>query len=164
MPLWVDLSWANREEHFSSYDPRFQRAIAMLAAPMHGTTLDELVGEDIRQHRITRITIGTVIGVLTLLLAVAILATVLATRTSRNLARKIALINAVMPVFGDEEDDEDLVVVPESALLRADYEAEYGALPPEPTLSTGYCLTSTWICFGKLATKNGSTGTVHPTQ
>jgi len=50
-PLWVDLRWAHDEEHVSPRNPRFRDAAAELAAPVHGIDKDELVGEDVRQHR-----------------------------------------------------------------------------------------------------------------
>jgi tetratricopeptide (TPR) repeat protein len=53
-PLWIDLAWARREDQVSARDPRFQHAIAMLAARLHGKSLDAIAGEDVRQHLRTR--------------------------------------------------------------------------------------------------------------
>jgi WD40 repeat protein len=50
-PLWVDLRWARQARHVSQRDPRFREAVADLAAPVHDLPKDELIGEDIRQHR-----------------------------------------------------------------------------------------------------------------
>jgi WD40 repeat protein len=50
-PLWVDLRWATKEEHVSARDPRFRDCVADLAAPIRRLPKDELIGEDIRQHR-----------------------------------------------------------------------------------------------------------------
>ena len=50
-PLWVDLCWARAEAHLSLRDPRFRDCVADLAAPLHGCPKDELIGEDIRNHR-----------------------------------------------------------------------------------------------------------------
>src|SRR5215211_4839094 len=50
-PLWVDLRWARGEEHLSTRTPAFRDAAASLAGPIRGIDKDELVGEDIRQHR-----------------------------------------------------------------------------------------------------------------
>jgi hypothetical protein len=52
-PLWVDLRWAHTEEHVSTRNPRFRDDVASLAAPIRGVEKDELVGEDVRQHRRT---------------------------------------------------------------------------------------------------------------
>lgn len=54
-PLWIDLSWARTGEQVSQRDPRFQHAVAMLASRLHGKSLDEIAGEDVRQHRRTRL-------------------------------------------------------------------------------------------------------------
>ena len=53
-PLWVDLSWAHTDEQLSVLDPRFQQAVARLAARLHGKSLDTIAGEEVRQHRRTR--------------------------------------------------------------------------------------------------------------
>jgi WD40 repeat protein len=50
-PLWVDLRWARAERDVSMRNPRFRDAVGELAAPLHGLPKDELIGEDIRQHR-----------------------------------------------------------------------------------------------------------------
>jgi WD40 repeat protein len=52
-PLWVDLRWAREARHVSLRDPRFREAVADLAAPVRELPKDELIGEDIRQHRRT---------------------------------------------------------------------------------------------------------------
>jgi hypothetical protein len=53
-PLWIDLRWA-RKENLSVRHSRFRREIAALAAPVHGTSPDELENEDLRQHRKVRL-------------------------------------------------------------------------------------------------------------
>jgi len=98
-PLWVDLRWAKSDRTLSSRDPRFQRATAMLAAPMHGKTLEELVGEDVRQHRRTQWLMGTTMTTLTLLLALFIGATVIASRLNTQLQSKLTLVEQVLPFF-----------------------------------------------------------------
>ena len=52
-PLWVDLRWARDERDVSMRNPRFRDCVGELAAPMHGLPKDELIGEDISQHRRT---------------------------------------------------------------------------------------------------------------
>ena len=52
-PLWVDLRWAREEDQLSTRNPRFRDAAACLVAPIRGVDRDEVVGEDIRQHRRT---------------------------------------------------------------------------------------------------------------
>jgi WD40 repeat protein len=50
-PLWVDFRWAHEAAQVSLRDPRFRERVADLAAPLRGLPKDELIGEDVRQHR-----------------------------------------------------------------------------------------------------------------
>jgi len=50
-PLWADLRWAHAADQLSERDARYRDAVATLAAALHGVPKDELVGEDIHQHR-----------------------------------------------------------------------------------------------------------------
>ncbi|MET0502780.1 MAG: TIR domain-containing protein [Candidatus Binatia bacterium] len=52
-PLHLDLRWARTESQLSSKHPQFQGAIADLTATVLGKPKDEIIGEDIRQHRRT---------------------------------------------------------------------------------------------------------------
>jgi WD40 repeat protein len=52
-PRWVDLRWARTAEDLSLRHPGFRQSVADLAAPLHGRAKDELVGDDVRQHRRT---------------------------------------------------------------------------------------------------------------
>ena len=77
-PLWVDLCWARAEAHLSLRDPRFRDCVADLAAPLHGCPKDELIGEDIRNHRrAIRLARGAALA-LALLAAAAVVAAVVA--------------------------------------------------------------------------------------
>ena len=53
-PRYVDLRFARDLEPLSLRDPRFRNAVADLAAAIHEHPKDELIGEDVRQHRRTR--------------------------------------------------------------------------------------------------------------
>ena len=67
-------------------NPRFRDSVGELAAPMHGVPKDELIGEDISQHRRTlRLARGPV-PLLVLLLAVAVVGGIVAL-VQRNNAR-----------------------------------------------------------------------------
>jgi WD40 repeat protein len=69
-PLWVDLRWAREARHVSLRDPRFREAVASLAAPVRGLPKDELIGEDIREHRRTlRLARGAVAALVALAVA-----------------------------------------------------------------------------------------------
>jgi len=50
-PLFIDLTWVESHEHLSLRDSDFRPAIAQLAATLHNRPLDEISGEDVKQHR-----------------------------------------------------------------------------------------------------------------
>jgi TIR domain/WD domain, G-beta repeat len=79
-PLWVDFRWAKGQEHLSSKNPQFQNALAALAAPLRNIPKEDLIGEDVRQHRRALLLARGATVVLVLLLIVAIGAAVLALR------------------------------------------------------------------------------------
>ena len=87
-PLWVDLRWAREQEHVSIRNPRFLDDVASLAAPLRGLEKDDLVGEDVRQHRRTiRLARGAV-AMLTALTVVAIAGSILAEVRRREAKRQ----------------------------------------------------------------------------
>jgi WD40 repeat protein len=53
-PLYVDLTWADDQDHLSLQNTRFRQAILDIAAPLHGKDKDQLDGEDVHQFRRTR--------------------------------------------------------------------------------------------------------------
>jgi WD40 repeat protein len=70
-PLYVDLRWARTTEQLSHRHPDFRRAVAGLAAPLHGCGKEEIFSEDIRQHRRTMRLARGAIAVLATLAALA---------------------------------------------------------------------------------------------
>jgi WD40 repeat protein len=54
VPKYVDLRWARTATDLSLRNPDFLAAVASVASTVQGRPLDELVGEDVRQHRRTR--------------------------------------------------------------------------------------------------------------
>src|SRR6266536_1492126 len=52
-PRYVDLRWARTDSQLDRRDARFRDALADLAAPLHGRSKDEMLGEDVRQHKRT---------------------------------------------------------------------------------------------------------------
>ncbi|GAA3148880.1 TIR domain-containing protein [Nonomuraea roseoviolacea] len=81
-PRWVDLTWARSRDGLHMRDPRFGDAVAELAAPLHGRPKEDLTGEDVRQHRLTRRLIVAVAVALAVLAASASAAAVVATRNA----------------------------------------------------------------------------------
>jgi WD40 repeat protein len=71
-PLYVDLRWARTIDHLSLRNPTFLSASAQLAATLRGLPLDQLVGEDIRQHRRTRRIVGMAVTLLAILTVSAV--------------------------------------------------------------------------------------------
>lgn len=86
-PRWTDLRWARSSEDVSLRNPRFRGVVAELAAPLHGRAKDELVGEDVRQHRramrLARSAAATLVALLLVAVALAI-----AALDQRNSARE----------------------------------------------------------------------------
>jgi WD40 repeat protein len=52
-PNYLDLRFAKTSTHLSLSQPKFLEAIAGLSATLQGRSLDELIGEDLGQHRKT---------------------------------------------------------------------------------------------------------------
>jgi len=86
-PLWVDLRWIRSETDISIKHPDFVAAVADLAATIRGVAKDDLVGEDVRQHRRTRRTAMAAIVALALLTVAAAGAGIIALG-QRNEARR----------------------------------------------------------------------------
>ena len=77
-PLWVDFRWANDQRQLSTKNPEFQNALAALAAPLRGIAKEDLIGEDVRQHRRALLLARGAAALLTVLLIAAVAAAVLA--------------------------------------------------------------------------------------
>ncbi|WP_170323886.1 WD40 repeat domain-containing protein [Cryptosporangium phraense] len=68
-PRWVDLRWAKHEEHGADH-PGFRDTVAEIAAPLHGMSKVQLVGEDLQQQRRSRRIVRTTIAALVALVLV----------------------------------------------------------------------------------------------
>ena len=77
-PRWIDAKWAREQRNLSLANPRFLELVADVAAPLHGRSKDELIGEDVFQHRRTRRTVRAALATLTMLTVVSILASIVA--------------------------------------------------------------------------------------
>ena len=70
VPKYVDLRWATLATDLSLRNPDFLTAVASVASTLRGQPLDELVGEDVRQHRRTRrVAAAAIVGLATLAIA-----------------------------------------------------------------------------------------------
>lgn len=79
-PLWVDLRWAHDAARLDLRNGRFAEAVADLAAPLRGVPKDDLVGEDLKQHRRLRRAGTTALAVIVTLGLLASVAAVQARR------------------------------------------------------------------------------------
>jgi WD40 repeat protein len=52
-PNYLDLRFAKTGDHLSLRQPKFLETVASLSAALQGRSLDEIIGEDIHQHRKT---------------------------------------------------------------------------------------------------------------
>jgi len=106
-PLFLDLRWAKSEDHLSNRNPRFLSEIAGLSSALTGRPKDELVGENIIQHRRVRRLAWTAIILLVLLTITSALAAVWATWQKDNaLARQWVTISTI-----SQEADPELSVL-----------------------------------------------------
>ena len=91
-PRHVDLRWARTAEDVSLGHLRFRQCVADLAAPLHGRAKDELMGDDVRQHRRTLRLARSAVALLTVLAVAASTAAFIAVnrasqaRTQRDVA------------------------------------------------------------------------------
>ncbi|MGY1702962.1 toll/interleukin-1 receptor domain-containing protein [Geodermatophilus sp. SYSU D00697] len=85
-PHYIDLRWARVAEDVSLRNPRFRNAIADVAAPLHHRSKDELIGEDVRQHKRTIRWVRSAVATLVVLTLLAGLSAVIAV-SQRNTAR-----------------------------------------------------------------------------
>ncbi|MBW4721590.1 TIR domain-containing protein [Saccharothrix obliqua] len=106
-PLWIDLSWAGDEAHLSLGHAGFRRALAALAAPIHGSTVDAIDSEDARQHRLGRRLRRSAVAGVALLLAVAlVLSTLLWSRTEgQRTADQSRALAARSQAVGDRDPE-----------------------------------------------------------
>jgi WD40 repeat protein len=77
-PHYVDLRWARQEQHVDLSHPAFRDCIADLAAPLHHRSKDELIGEEVHQHRRTIRLARSVIVALTTLVLLTVASAVVA--------------------------------------------------------------------------------------
>lgn len=92
-PRWLDLRWV-RDSPDPAADPRFAAAMADLSAPIRGVARDDLIGEDLTQHRRVRRLARSAVSLLVLLLAVSIVSTVLAIRQRDDVLRQAVTLRS----------------------------------------------------------------------
>jgi len=91
-PLWVDLTWARNIDSLDLRHSRFRSAVLRLAAPIHARPLDDLDGDDVRQHRRNLLTARGVIASLVLLTTASLAAAYMAVQRGRSsISRELAI-------------------------------------------------------------------------
>ena len=93
-PLWVDFRWANDQAQLSTKNPEFQNALAALAAPLRNLPKEDLIGEDVRQHRRALLLARGAAVLLTVLLIAAVAAAVLALAQRQEATRQARVAQA----------------------------------------------------------------------
>ena len=86
-PVYLDLRWARTAKDLSPRRPEFLDAVARLSATLRQLPIDDVVGEDVKQYRRTRLVARAAVAALTMLLVAAIVGAVVAVQ-QRNLARQ----------------------------------------------------------------------------
>lgn len=136
-PRHLDLRWAREADQVDTRNPKFSDAIVELAAPMHGKSKDELVGEDIRlRRRARRLAWGAVSGLALLTVASVIAAGVAViffqkaeARLKQAVAQRLAVQSAQFndqPVLGFMLAAEAYRMVPSEESAGAVYKAVQG--------------------------------------
>ena len=76
-PFYLDMRWARTETDLSPRNPKFTEAIALLSATLHGRSVEDMIGEEVAQHRrMTRLRNGAIAALATLFIAASIAAVV----------------------------------------------------------------------------------------
>jgi tetratricopeptide (TPR) repeat protein len=90
-PLYLDLRWTKAAADFSTRDPRFLDAAARISAALRGMRLEEIAGEEVRQHRKTRRVAYAAVSVIALLAAGASAGAWIASENAREARRQQGL-------------------------------------------------------------------------
>ncbi len=124
-PLYLDLRWIRSEEHLSARNPRFLGEVAGLLATLTGRPKDELIGQDVREHRRLRRLAWSAIVVLTLLSVISTLAAVWATwQRDKAIARQWLGTSTL-----SQDDDPELSVLFASQAVAATWRWGHTVLP-----------------------------------
>ena len=128
-PRYNDLRWARAEEGLTLDNDRFREAVADLAGTLHGRPKDEMIGEQVRQHRRTIRLARSAVAVLATLTFAAAIAALVAVRASDRaeseartaLSRQLAAESAIS--LRDGELDRALLLAAQAHKERDTVEA-----------------------------------------
>ncbi len=85
-PLWLDVRDLRSQDSISNENPDFLDVVATIASTLHGKPKDELVGEDVRQHRRNRRWAYSATSVLAVLFVSAVVAAIIAAIQTANVS------------------------------------------------------------------------------
>ncbi len=86
--LFVDLRWARDISDLTLAVPRFKAAVVDIAAPIHGKSEDDLIGEDVRQFRLAKRLRWSAAAGLSVLLVASLIASAVAVGKGREAVRQ----------------------------------------------------------------------------
>jgi len=118
-PFFLDLRWAKVSEHLSGTNPRFRDAIATIASALHDRPKDELVGEDVRQHRKATRLAGLASAALVALTVSAVVTAYFAVQ-QRNIATSRALSASSTSQLGQDPELSLLLAIEAARVARTE--------------------------------------------
>ncbi len=87
-PRWIDLRWFEADDSLGRTDPRWTERVADVAAAVRFAERDQLIGENVREHRKLRLLRRAAITALVVLLVLSLVAAFLAIGQSREAGRQ----------------------------------------------------------------------------
>ncbi|HEX5334305.1 MAG TPA: hypothetical protein VFW55_00395, partial [Propionicimonas sp.] len=147
-PRWLDLRWVHGSPDPAG-DPRFAAAMADLSAPIRGIARDDLIGEDLTQHRRVRRLATSAVSLLALLLVISIVSTVLAVRQRDDVLRQaVTLRSRQLASTGSGLLDSDLRLA--QLLAVQGFRTEESAATREALLRAAFAspLVDRFVTFG----------------
>ena len=147
-PRWLDLRWVHSSPDPAG-DPRFAAAMADLSAPIRGIARDDLIGEDLTQHRRVRRLATSAVSLLALLLVISIVSTVLAVQQRDDVLRQaVTLRSRQLASTGSGLLDSDLRLA--QLLAVQGFRTEESAATREALLRAAFAspLVDRFVTFG----------------
>ena len=87
-PRWIDLRWFEVEGSLRRTDPRWAERVADVAAAVRFAERDQLIGENVREHRKLRLLRRAAVAALSVLVVVSLVAAFVAIGQSREAGRQ----------------------------------------------------------------------------
>ena len=141
-PRHIDLRWAHDDSQLDLGNPRWRQAVAEIAAPLHGVDQDELVGEDVRQHRKTVRVRRLAFVSLAVLTVGAVIASLLALRSANEAdAQRAAAVEQQQIAEEQQQIAEDNAAISASRAFAAQSET---LIADDPELAVLLAVEGLW--------------------